>query len=163
AAPVAIPVPPDATLIKIATENGAGPLPVVPPAWHAQGLAELALLLQDRAPETAADLSESALRLDPDNMIALAVRAMTQVTLEKPDELPALADALDRVAPQRRWGALARGCFHLLKGDMTKAGAFLAEAESDQDPETLLRVAAMWLVAERPMNAERVFKSILSR
>jgi tetratricopeptide (TPR) repeat protein len=163
AAPVSAPAPPDDDLMRIAAENGAQPLPAVPPGWHAKGLAELALMLQDRAPETAAEISAGALRLDPDNVTALAVRAMTQVTLERPDELPKLAEALDRVAPSRRWGALARGCYHLLKGEMTKAGSFLTEAESDRDAETLLRVAAMWLVAERPMNAERVFKSILSR
>jgi hypothetical protein len=72
-----------------------------------------------------------------------------------------MADGLERVAPNRGWGALARGAYHILRKEPNQAASWLAKAEVDPDVETLLTVAAGWLMIRNPSAAERVFKRVL--
>ena len=157
------PAPPDRALLQAAADQGYPPPVQAPPAWHAQGLAELGLMVLQRTPATARDAAQAALRLDPDNPLALAVLAVAHVHLEESEPLPALAEALMRTAPDRGWGALAQGAYHVLRGEAGAAAPWLVKAEADTDPESLLNVAALWLAAGRPHDAERVFDAILAR
>ena len=153
----------DPDLMRIALDAGYPPPRPPTPRWRAQGLAELAFLLLPRTPQSAEEVSQAALSLDPDNVLALRLRAMALVALEEPEPLADIADALDRAAPTRAWGALARGAYHVLRGETSLAAPWLVKAEADTEPEALLNVATVWLAASRPTNAERVFHAILAR
>jgi hypothetical protein len=153
----------DAELMRIVTESGYGAPPPAAPEWRALGLAELAFMIVQRSPEAADELARAALAQAPGHPQALAARAIAQVALERPDELVELADALERAAPERRWGAMARGAFHVLKGEAAQARPWLQQAEAEPDPEILLNLAALWLAAHRPSDAERVFKAVLGK
>ena len=159
--PLAERAKPDQDLLRIAAEDGCPPPPPAPPAWHAQGSAELGAMLLKRAPDAAEAASAEALRLDRDNALALRVRATALFALERPELLPEMADGLERVAPNRGWGALARGAYHILRKEPNQAASWLAKAEVDPDVETLLTVAAGWLMIRNPSAAERVFKRVL--
>jgi Tfp pilus assembly protein PilF len=95
--------------------------------------------------------------------MALRLRATALFALERADELLEIAEALERTAPARGWSALARGAHYILRKEFQLAAPWLTKAEADPDNETLLTVAAAWLIAERPARAERVFKAVLNR
>jgi hypothetical protein len=157
------PVEPDAALLRTAADAGFNPPPPVPPAWRAQGLAELSLMLLPRTPAAAGRVALAASRQDPANLMALCVRALSHIALEEPGPLPELGEALRQGAPERGWGALAQGAFHVLRGEPQQAAPWLTKAEIEPEPDTLIAVAAAWIAASRPADAERVFKSILAR
>jgi hypothetical protein len=160
--PVA-PAESDPELLRVAVDAGYPP-PRPPPAqWRAQGLAELAMLVLARAPRPASELGHAALEADPNNVLALRVRAMALVALDEPEPLADLADALEQAAPSRGWGALARGAYHALRGQTSLAAQWRVKAEADTEPEALLNVATVWLAASRSASAERVFRAILAR
>ena len=72
-----------------------------------RGRRSSALLLK-RAPDAAEGASAEALRLDPDNGLALRIRATALFALERPEFLPEMADGLERVA-RIAVGRVARG------------------------------------------------------
>lgn len=160
---VAPPPPPDAALLEAAVQAGYSPPPPAPDGWHAQGLAELSALILPREPERAGEAALAALRLDPANLLALSIRAAACVQLDEPDPLPELARALNAAAPARGWGALAQGAYHLMRNELGAATPWLTKAEADPEIETRLRIGAAWLAAERPTDAERVFKGVLAQ
>jgi hypothetical protein len=153
----------DARLVHALRKHGYRPPRRPPPAWRATGAAELARLVLTRHPALAADLSEQALRLDPNNVLALRSRVRALVALEQPNPLPELGDRLLQVAPHRGWGALAHGAHHVLRRETRLAQPWLAKAEKDPEVETLLTVAAVWIAASRHGSAERVFRTIHQR
>ena len=155
-------VQPDKDLLRIAAEDGCPPLPPPHPAWRAQGLAELGQIVLKRAPAAAETITAEALRLDPDNVLALRMRATALFALERPEGLPEIAEGLERTAPNRGWGALARGAYHALKKEPMLAASWLKKAEADPAPETRLTAAAGWLTINRAIDAERVFQSVLA-
>jgi tetratricopeptide (TPR) repeat protein len=161
--PAPRPIDPDVDLLRAVTEAGYPPPPPPPAAWRAQGLAELAVLLLPRSAEAAERACAEALALHPDNVLALRIRATALVSLGEAEPLAEIADALERNAPGRGWGALARGAWRVLRSEVSLAAPHLARAEADADPDTLLTVAAVWLAASRPANAERVLEAILAR
>lgn len=160
--PIAEPTRPDEDLLRIAAENGCPPLPPPPPAWRAQGLAELGQMLMKRSPEAADKVTAEALTLDPDNVLALRIRATALFALERSEGLLDLADGLERTVPKRGWAALARGAHHVLRKEPMLASQWLLKAEADPEIETRLTAATGWLMIRRPLDAERVFKSILA-
>lgn len=160
--PLAEPVQPDKNLLRIAGEDGFLPPPPASPAWRAEGLAELGAMVLRRAPEAAANVTAEALRLNPDNVHAMRVRATALFALERADELLEMAEALERTVPQRGWSALARGAHHILRKEPALAAPWLTKAEADPDVETKLTVAAAWLVAKRSARAERIFEAVLA-
>jgi Tfp pilus assembly protein PilF len=159
--PLAERAEPDQDLLRIAAEEGCPPPPSAPPAWRAQGLAELGAMLLKRAPAAAEAATAEALRLDPDNALALRMRATALFALERSEALPEMAAGLERVAPSRGWGALARGAYHVLRKEPNQASSWLAKAEVDPDVETLLTVAAGWLMIRNTGAAQRVFTRVL--
>jgi tetratricopeptide (TPR) repeat protein len=159
--PLAPPVEPDRDLLRIAVGDGCVAPQPASAAWHAQGLAELGFILLRRAPEATVKATAEALRLDPNNVLALRIRATALFALERADALLEVAEALERRAPDRGWGALARGAHHLLRKEIELASPWLTKAEDDPDSETLLTVAAAWLVAKRSARAEHVFNAVL--
>ena len=93
-------------------------------------------MLLRRAPEAAAKVTADALRLDPNNVLALRLRATALFALERADELLEIAEALERTAPARGWSALARGAHHILRKEFEFAAPWLTKAEADPDNET---------------------------
>jgi predicted Zn-dependent protease len=160
--PLPEPVQADGDLLRIAAADGFPPPAPASPAWRAEGLAELGFMLLRRAPEAAAQVTAEALRLNPDNVMALRVRATALFALERADELLEMGEALERTAPDRGWGALARGAHHILRKEPALATPWLTKAEADSDVETKLTVAAAWLIAKRVARAEHVFKAVLA-
>jgi len=156
------PPPPDPAMIRAIREAGYRPPARPGPAWRAQGLAELAFLMLERAPGDAGEMAGIALKEDPDNILALRVRVRAHVALGEAAPLSALAEALLRAAPNRGWGALAWGAHHLIDRHVALAAPWLEKAESDPEPGTLLTVAALWLAAGRGPSAERVFRGVLA-
>jgi Type I phosphodiesterase / nucleotide pyrophosphatase len=154
-------VRPDEDLLRIAAENGCPPPPPPRPAWRAQGLAELGQMLLKRAPEGAEKATADALKLDPNNALALRIRATALFALERSEGLLDMADGLERTSPTRGWSALARGAYHVLQKEPMLAAKWLKQAEADPEPDTRLTVGAGWLLIRRPLDAERVFKSVL--
>ena len=159
--PLAERAEPDRDLLRNAAEDGCPPPPSAPPRWHAQGLADLGAMLLKRAPGAAEASTAEALRLDPDNALALRVRATALFALERPESLPEMAEGLERAAPNRGWGALARGAYHVLRKEPNQASSWLAKAEADPDAETLLTVAAGWLMLRNMSAAGLVFTRVL--
>lgn len=153
----------DAALVYALRRRGYRPPPRPSRAWRAQGLADLALMMLDRDPAGAGKAAQAALLQDPVNVTALRVRVRAHVALEEADPLPALGDALLRAAPDRGWGPLAHGAYHVLRNERSSASPWLLRAESDSDVGTLLTTAAVWFAASRPGGAERVFKAILAK
>jgi tetratricopeptide (TPR) repeat protein len=157
----AAPVPADPALLQAAIDAGFRPAPSPPPSWQAQGLAELALILLERAPAQAAEAASAALKLQPEHLLALRVLALAHIFLEQPDPLPELAQALLAAAPDRGWGALAHGACHVLRGQSRQAVRWLRQAEQDPEADTLLAVGSAWYAAARPADAARVFEAVL--
>jgi predicted Zn-dependent protease len=119
-------------------------------------------MLLRRAPDAAIKVTADALRFDPNNVMALRIRATALFALERADELLEMAEALERIAPERGWGALARGAHHVLRKEFELASPWVSKAEADPESETLLTVAAAWLITGRSPRAERVFKAVLN-
>ncbi len=90
------------------------------------------------------------------------MRATALFALERSEGLLEVAEGLERTAPYRGWGALARGAYHALKKEPTLAASWLKKAEADPAPETRLTAAAGWLTINRPFDARRVFQSVLA-
>lgn len=157
------PVETDPELMRSAVEKGYRPPSPPSPRWRADRLAALALAVLGRSPGVARDVAIAALQQAPDHLMALRVCAMARYVLEEADALPDLAAALERVAPERGWGGLALGAYHVLRGEVDLAGPPLVKAEADPDSETLLHVAAVWMAGSRPANAERVFRELQRR
>jgi tetratricopeptide (TPR) repeat protein len=154
-------IEPDRELLRMAAADGCPRPSPAPAAWRSQKFAELGFMLLRRAPEAAEKATAEALRLDPDNVQSLRIRATALFALERAEELLELAEPLERMAPGRGWGALARGAHHVLRKERALAAPWLASAEGDPETETLLTVAAAWLMIESPDEAERVFKRVL--
>jgi hypothetical protein len=161
APPPQAPSRPEPALVWALRRHGYRPPPRPGRPWKAQGLAELALMSLEQDPARALDLADAALAEHAGNLLALRVKARAHVGLEDAAPLPALADALDKAAPGRGWGALARGAAHVIRGERRQAEPWLRKAETDPEAGTLLTVAAVWLAAGRPAHAERVFKAVL--
>ncbi len=155
------PVPNDASLLAVAEEAGFVPPPAPPPQWWADRAVTLAALIVDRSPEQVLALTAEALRLVPHHLGAVRLRATALAMLEQVEELPKLADDLERLAPGRGWAALARGAYHVQRGENALASPWLKQAETDPDTDTRLRVSALWLAAGRSDQAERLCNAIL--
>jgi len=125
-------------------------------------LAELSQMMLDRRPAAAGDVAQAALRLNPGNVLALRIRVRAHVALAEAEPLPPLGDLLLQAAPDRGWGALAHGAYHVLRKERALAASWLTRAEADSDVGTLLTVAAVWLSMSRPASAARVFKAVLA-
>jgi tetratricopeptide (TPR) repeat protein len=151
---------PDAALLAQAAGWGFPAPPGPSPAWRAQALAERAAATLWRDPQASARLAGQALDLDPDRLLALRVRATALVLTDQPGELPALASRLHAAAPDRGWGDLAQGAWHVLREEIAHAAPLLAKAEADLDPDTRYIVAMVWLAARRPARAERVLRGL---
>jgi Tfp pilus assembly protein PilF len=147
-------------LVYALRRHGYRPPPRPGRGWRSRGLAELAQMTLERDPRRAGAIAVASLGEDPSNLLALRIRARAHVALDEAEALPALADALTGAAPDRGWGPLARGAAHVLKGERRLAEPWLRQAESDPEAGTLLTVAAVWLAAARPANAERVFRRV---
>ncbi len=93
---------------------------------------------------------------------ALRIRATALFALGRAEDLRDVAESLNRVAPMRGWGALARGAHHVLRKEPALASPWLTQAEADKDIETRLTAAAAWLMIKRHANAERLFKAVLA-
>jgi tetratricopeptide (TPR) repeat protein len=153
--------PSDPALLRVARQYGYRP-PKRPAApWQAQALAELGLILLERAPAQARDAAEAALKRDPTNILALRVGVRANVILGQAAPLPDLADRLLAAAPERGFGALAWGAHFIIANKVALAAPWLRKAEADPDPTTLLTVASLWLAAGRAATAERCFKRVL--
>ncbi len=153
----------DASLLAGAAQAGFTPPPPPPPRWWADRAVNLAALIVERSPEQVLALTAEALRVAPNHLGAVRLRATALAMLEEVEELPALADDLARLAPERGWAAMARGAYHVQRGEIAIASTWLQQAEADPDADTLLRVAALWLAAGRPDRAERLCKAILRK
>jgi tetratricopeptide (TPR) repeat protein len=153
----------DARLVWSLRKFGYRPPPRAPRAWEAQGLADLALMALERDPAVAGRIADQALLRDRDCVLALRVRVRAHIALGEIDPLPALADQLIAVAPDRGWGPLARGAYHVLRKETQLATPWLRRAEADEDVGTLLTAAAVWIGARRLGAAERVFQGVLAR
>lgn len=55
--------------------------------------------------------------LDRRNLLALRVRVRALVALSEADPPAELGDRLLKEAPDRGWGALAHGAYHVLRGE----------------------------------------------
>ena len=154
---------PDQGLLEAAVAAGYAAPPPASAVWRARGLAELAALILPRAPDRAGAIAAAALEVDPGDVVALSVRAMASTQTDDPEPLPELAAALTAAAPGRGWGALAQGAYHVMRSEVNAAAPWLVRAEADPETETRLRVAAAWLAAQRPADAERVFRAVLER
>ncbi|MBV8681852.1 MAG: alkaline phosphatase family protein [Caulobacteraceae bacterium] len=159
--PAEIPEKPDAMMVYALRKHGYRPPPWPGGAWKAQGLAELALMLLDRSPASALKAANAALFHVPEDVTALRIKTRAHVALGEAEPLPRLGDALLKLAPDRGWGALAHGAFHVLRGEPSLAAPWLLKAEGDPDVGTLMSTAAVWLAASRPAAARRVFSAIL--
>jgi tetratricopeptide (TPR) repeat protein len=159
--PLQGPVEPDRNLLRIAEADGYAPPPPVPAAWRAQGLAQLGQMLLRRAPAAAESAAAEALGLDSSNALALRVRATALFALEQAEGLIEMAVGLERAAPNRGWGALARGAYHILRHEPARASPWLLKAEADRETETLLTVASGWLMIRNHAATERVLQNVL--
>ncbi len=162
------PPPPSPAVVDVAEIEGlrkAGYRPPdgPPPAFRAQGLAELGWILLERAEPAAAAAADEALQIDPANLLALSVRARALIARGDPERLPPVAVALLAVAPDRGWGPVAYGAYHVMRQETPLAAPWLRRAESDPDPATRIAVGALWLAAGRPASAGRVFASVLDQ
>jgi predicted Zn-dependent protease len=120
-------------------------------------------MMLERAPEAAGATAQASLNLNPGNVLALRIRVRAHVALGEAEPLPALGDLLLKAAPDRGWGALAHGVYHVLKKERVAATSWLTRAEGDPDVGTLLTVAAVWLSMPRMANAARVFNAVLAQ
>lgn len=152
----------DRGLVFAMRSHGYRPPPRASRAWRARGLAELSQMMLDRRPAAAGDVAQAALRLNPGNVLALRIRVRAHVALAEAEPLPPLGDLLLQAAPDRGWGALAHGAYHVLRKERALAASWLTRAEADSDVGTLLTVAAVWLSMSRPASAARVFKAVLA-
>jgi tetratricopeptide (TPR) repeat protein len=159
--PLAEPAAPDLDLLRLVAEEGFPPPLPAPEAWRAQGLAELSRIMLRRNAAAAEATAREALRINPDNLLALQTLAFALFGLEQAEGLVETADGLDRVAPGRGWGALARGAYHILRRERGEAWPCLEQAERAQDIETRLMIGSGWLMVGNARGAERVFRSIL--
>jgi predicted Zn-dependent protease len=165
-APSAAPPPAlksDALMVYKLRKDGYRPPGRPGRAWRAQGLADLAAMMLDRDPAGAKRMAEAALLQDGAQVTALRTKLRAHIALQEPDPLPPLGDALLKAAPDRGWGALAHGAYHVMRGERTLATPWLRQAEADPDVTTLLTAATVWLAASRPAAAERVFKAIIAK
>ena len=153
----------DESLLAAAEQAGFAPPATPPPQWWADRAVNLGALIVERSPEEVATLTAEALRLAPHHLGAVRLRATALAMLEQVEELPALADDLERLAPGRGWAAMARAAYHIQRGENAFASDWLRRAEADPDTDTQLRVAALWLAAGRSDQAERLCKAILSK
>ena len=151
----------DAALLAQFAEEGYRPPAGPSPEWRAQALGRLALLLAPHAPEAAAVLAARALALHRLEINALLAAALSAIETERPQDLPAIADALDTVRPAEPWGALARGAGLLLNDDVPAAAPWLVRAQQSVDVQLLLRLAGLWLRVKQPSNAEQVLQKVL--
>ena len=119
-------------------------------------------MVLERGPIVAGEIAEAALRLDPHCILALRVKVRAKVAREDTEGLDDLGAALIEAAPDRPWGALALGAWHVLRGKTPQAAPWLEKAEADRDPANLMTLAAIWLAADRPANAARVFGAVLA-
>jgi Flp pilus assembly protein TadD len=153
---------PEARTMYVAREAGYAPAPRATRHWRANGLADLAWMTLERDPSVAREIAGAALRLNPKCILALRVQVRARVMLEETEGLEALGLALLEAAPGRPWGALALGAWHVLRGKTPQAAPWLEKVEADPDPTNLMTLAAVWLTANRPANATRVFRRILA-
>jgi predicted Zn-dependent protease len=149
--------------MHVVRKAGYAPAPRATRAWKAKGLADLAWTILDRNPQAAGEIADAALRLDPGCILGLRAKVRAKVVLEDTDGLEDLARALLHAAPDQFWGALAMGACHILRGKTPQAAPWLDKAEADTDTGTLMTVASLWLAGGRPANAERVFRTVLTR
>ena len=158
-----MPPPPAAQAADVETVRALGypPPPPAEPAWRAQGLADLGLILLDRDPAAAATAADAALTLRPGLALALQVKARACVALGQAEPLPGLGDALLAVEPNRAWGALAHAAGHAIRGERALAVPWLTRAEADDHIPCLLTTATLWLGLGRSAGAERVFARVL--
>ena len=152
----------DHVLLAAVVAQGYALPPPPPAAWRAARLAALGEMLLARAPERALEAADAALAIQPATALALGVRAYALVALGRPDPLPDIADRLAQIAPDRPWGALARGAYHALKGDARSARPHLLVVERSDDAISCLRAGAAWLVLRRPADADRAFGAALT-
>jgi len=148
--PLPEPIKPDDELLRIAAADGFAPPPPPPAAWRAQGLAELGFMLLRRSPEAAANVTRRCSQARPGQRHGPADPRHPRCSLW---------DARTNCSKWRRhWSArrrtadgaaLARGAQHILRQEPGLAQPWLTKAESDPDTETLLTVAAAWLIAKR--------------
>lgn len=152
---------PDADLLAALAAQGYSAPPPPPAKWRAARRTRFGTMLLPRAPERALEAADAALAIDPSDVEALSLKAYALIALEQPDGLGEIADTLDRIAPERPWGRMARGAYHALRGESAEAAPLLREAEQAADGPTRLRAGAAWLLLKQPGAATRAFRAAL--
>ncbi len=127
--PIPAPAKPDPLMVYAVRKHGYRAPPRPGRAWQAQGLAELARMMLDRDPAGAVRVAGAALSKSPGLVLALRVKTRGHVALGQADPLPALGEALLKAAPDRGWGALAHGAYHVIRGEKVLATPWLRKAE----------------------------------
>lgn len=151
----------NAELARVVALGYAAP-PGPTPRWRADGWLATARLLLPLDPAQAGAAAAAALTLVPDDPDALSLRAAAHVALSETEPLADIADALQRIAPDRPWGAIVHGARHALAGDVAAARPWLVAAQAAGDPETTLRAGGAWLLLERPTEASAAFTAVLA-
>jgi hypothetical protein len=160
-APIVPAIDADVELAQI-TALGYAPPPGPPLGWRIEGLLVRASLLLRTEPAAAGEAADAALGLVPDLVEAIRLRARAHVMLSEAKPLPALADALLRLAPDRPYGSLVHGAAHTLRKEAAKARPWLEAAAAAGDPETLLGVGAAWLMLNHAAEAKQAFMAVLA-
>ncbi len=155
------PASPNPALAKAIVAEGYA-LPVPPnAAWHAQALAELALVVIDRNPGAARDIAARALDFHPESLLALTVKARAHFLLGEAEPLKPIAEVLDRLHGASHAAALSVAAYHILSGKKGLAAPLLRRAEAAEDLASLLATATLWIAIDRAEGAERIFRRML--
>ncbi|MGI4881229.1 MAG: alkaline phosphatase family protein [Janthinobacterium lividum] len=141
---------------------GYAPPPAPPTGWQVEGLLTRSVLLLAVDPAAAGKAADDAIRLMPDLVEAIRMRARAHVLLNEAEPLPALGDALLGLAPHRPWGSLIHGAAHAMRQDAAKARPWLEAAAASGDPETVLHVGAAWLMLSHAAEARLAFAAVLA-
>jgi len=152
-----LPVPDDnaaiaAKLLAPLLAEGFAPPPPPAPHWQAARALALGRLLLDRDAEAAEAAAEVALAVLPDNPDALTLKAWCRYAADDAAGVDDIGVRLAAIAPDRPWGAMARGAAAAMRGDIAAARPWLAAA-AQGDAETRLRVARAWLRLRQPAAA----------
>ncbi len=141
-----------AALLKPLLAEGFRPPPPPSALWHAARALRLGALLLPRDPVSAEAAADQALAEVPDHLDALSLKAWCRLLAGDEAGVDAIGKTLLTLAPDRPWGALARGVAAAMTGNAEAAKPWLSAAAKG-DAETRLRVANTWAGLGRPAAA----------